>query len=361
VAESQLTTVTLTPEAVRRLGIATAPVESAAVAPTRTVGGEVVVPPGQSIVVAAPVAGTVLPPADGAVPRAGSRVVARQAIVRLVALPPDRDLARVEQEVAVTEARLRQARAEAERVAALHAERLVSARERERADAELVAARAAHDAAVGERRLVTGGAAGGVEGLTPLVIAAPEGGVVRQLHAAPGQTVAAGAPLAEILRADRLWVRVPVYAGEAGRVARTAEAAVHGLGGEEEGGALRAVPVAAPPSADPAAASVDLYYEVRGAASRLRPGERVGVTIPLAASEGGERALVVPLAAIVRDASGGSWVYERADSVTFVRRRVDVARVVDGRAVLARGPAPGTPVVTDGAAELFGTEFGAGK
>ncbi|MEJ7811102.1 MAG: hypothetical protein WKG32_11885, partial [Gemmatimonadaceae bacterium] len=68
-----------------------------------------------------------------------------------------------------------------------------------------------------------------------------------------------------------------------------------------------------------------------------------------------------PAAAIVRDMSGGSWVYERMDSLTFARRRVEVARVVGGRAVLAIGPKAGTPVVIAGAAELFGTEFGAGK
>ena len=38
-----------------------------------------------------------------------------------------------------------------------------------------------------------------------------------------------------------------------------------------------------------------------------------------------------------------------------------VTDLVDAYAVLAQGPAPGTRVVTDGAAELFGTEFGAGK
>jgi multidrug efflux pump subunit AcrA (membrane-fusion protein) len=181
--------------------------------------------------------------------------------------------------------------------------------------------------------------------------------VVRELRAAPGQTVAAGAPLAEIMRTDRVWIRVPVYAGDAASFARGAGATVHGLAGPQSGSTLRAVPVTAPPSADAAAASVDLYYEVRGGS--LRPGERVGITIPLAGAAA--LGLVVPLSAVVRDMSGGSWVYERADSVTFVRRRVEVARVVDGRAVLSLGPALGTPVVTAGAAELFGTEFGAGK
>jgi hypothetical protein len=45
----------------------------------------------------------------------------------------------------------------------------------------------------------------------------------------------------------------------------------------------------------------------------------------------------------------------------FVRHRVEIADVVADAAVLRQGPAPGTRVVTVGAAELFGTEFGAGK
>ena len=359
VTEAQLTSVTLTSEAVRRLGIETAPVESLAVGASREVGGEVIVPPGQTLIVAAPVAGTVLAPTSVSIPSAGSRVAAGQPLMRLVALPSDRDMTRVQQEVEVAQARLRQARAEADRVAKLFADRLVSARDHENAQAELVAAQAAFDAAAGVDALVRGSSGKDVPGLTALAIAAPGGGVIRALHVAPGQRVAAGAPLAEIIRVDQLWIRVAVYAGDASRIARSAEATVHGLGGAESGPLLRASPVPAPPSADPTAASVDLFYEVRGGTTQLRPGERVGVTIPLASSA--TPALVVPLAAIVRDMNGGSWVYERTDSTTFTRRRVEVSRVIGGRAVLARGPKRGTPVVTGGAAELFGTEFGAGK
>jgi RND family efflux transporter MFP subunit len=358
VTEAQLTTVHLTPEAVKRLGIETAPVESASVSPTRVVGGEVTVPPGQSLTVTAPVAGTVLAPDDGSIPRTGTRVTSGQTLMRLVALPADRDMARVQQDAEVAEAQLRQARAEAERVARLYAERLVSAREQEIAQAELVAAEAAYEAASGQADLVRGGTGGSARGLTALAIEAPERGVVRALNVAPGQRVAAGAPLAEIIRLDRLWIRVPVYAGDASRFSRNAEASVHGLAGPQSGPLHRARPVTAAPSADPAAASVDLYYEVLGA-SQLRPGERVGITIPL--SSGSSIGLSVPMTAVVRDMSGGSWVYERSDSTTFVRRRIEIERVVGGRAVLAAGPRPGTPVVTAGAAELFGTEFGAGK
>jgi multidrug efflux pump subunit AcrA (membrane-fusion protein) len=177
---------------------------------------------------------------------------------------------------------------------------------------------------------------------------------------APGQAVAAGAALAEIIRLDRLWIRVPVYAGQVREIARDLEATVHSLSTSDRAApVLVARPVRAPPSANPDAASVDLFYEVRGAIGSLRPGERLSVTLPRA--DRSERALAVPLEAVLYDMEGGTWIYLRTDSLTFVRRRVEVTRVVGGRAVVGRGVEPGALVVTAGAVELFGTEFGVGK
>lgn len=352
--EAQLTTITLTAEAVKRLGIQTAMVESLAVLPTRAVGGEIVVPPGLSVTVAAPVAGVVLAPEGGSIPSAGSRVARGTPLLRLAPLPPDLSQSQRNNEVAA--AQLRQAQSEAERTARLFGERLVSARENERAQAELATARATAAAAGSQLRQVRGGAATGT-GLSTLAIDAPSDGIIRALNAAAGQTVSAGAPLIEVMRTDRLWVRVPLYAGDAAQVRRESPATVHALAGALGGPVIIASPVVAPPSADASASSVDLFYEVRG--GTLRPGERVGVTLPLGGR--GERALTIPLDALVRDMSGGSWVYERADSTKFIRRRVEVVRVAGRLAVLSLGPKPGTPVVTAGAAELFGTEFGAGK
>ena len=358
VAETELTTVTLSPAAVTRLGIETVEVESTTVGATRELGGEIVVPPGQALTITAPVAGTVLAPASGAVPGPGTHVARGATILRLVALPPDRDLLRTQQDLAAAEARLKQAQSEADRVAALFAERVVSARENETAQAELATAKATRDAVAAQTSLISGNAPRDGRGLSPLTISAPDGGIVQAIRVAPGQSVAAGAPLAELVQLDRVWVRVPIYAGDASRIAKGVSVTVHGLAGPTAPPVIRATPIPAPPSADPTAASVDLFFQVNGAG--LSPGERVGVTMPLAAARG-RRSLVVPLAAIVHDMNGGTWVYERRDSVTFVRRRVEVERTAGTAAVLTRGPPPGTPVVVAGVAELFGTEFGGGK
>jgi hypothetical protein len=70
---------------------------------------------------------------------------------------------------------------------------------------------------------------------------------------------------------------------------------------------------------------------------------------------------VVPWSAVVHDIQGATWVYENAAIQTFVRRPVEVRRVAGDLALLARGPQIGSKIVSVGAAELFGIEFGAGK
>ena len=90
----------------------------------------------------------------------------------------------------------------------------------------------------------------------------------------------------------------------------------------------------------------------------LRPGERIGVTLPL---RGEADSLVVPWAAVLHDIHGTQWVYEKVSENVFRRRRVQVRYTVDDVAALASGPEVGTEVVVDGAAEVFGTEFGSGK
>jgi hypothetical protein len=82
------------------------------------------------------------------------------------------------------------------------------------------------------------------------------------------------------------------------------------------------------------------------------------VELPL---RGRETRLQVPYAAILYDIHGDAWVYENTAPRAFTHRRVELDHVAGATAILTRGPKPGTRVVTAGAAELFGTEFGAGK
>src|SRR5262249_23297061 len=54
--------------------------------------------------------------------------------------------------------------------------------------------------------------------VAPLTLTCPEGGVLRNVAAAAGQTVPAGAVLFEVADLSRLWVRVPVYVGDLAEV-----------------------------------------------------------------------------------------------------------------------------------------------
>jgi hypothetical protein len=148
-----------------------------------------------------------------------------------------------------------------------------------------------------------------------------------------------------------------VYAGDVEEVDGGAAASIGNLAGHASDAQHPVQPVDAPPSANAAAGTVDFYYVLDNQAAHYRPGHRVAVSVALKSDA---MSLVAPWSAIVHDIHGGTWLYEEAalGLGTFSRRRVTVRFVINGQAVLATGPAPGTKVVEAGAAELFGTETG---
>ena len=351
--EDSLTTVTLTAEAAGRLGIETAAIEQRGVIRSRTLGGDVVPAGGAQSTVTAPFAGTLEAAGPSGI---GTTIRKGTTVFRLVPLAPAERDVRIEAERAVNEASGRQVLAaqRAERATRLAADGSGSRRAAEEAQAERVVADAALKAA--QERLAL--ASRGVSATGALALDAPFDAMLHAVYAGPGQTVAAAAPLFDLVRLDTVWIRVPLYAGDLDLVDRQAPARLVALGAAGTSPGTVARPVTAPPSADPSTAAVDLYYAAPNPGGALRPGQRVGVRVPLSSEA---QSLVVPHAALLYDALGGTWVYEARDPHVFVRRRVAVTDLVDGLAILDQGPPPGTRVVTAGAAELFGTEFGAGK
>lgn len=200
----------------------------------------------------------------------------------------------------------------------------------------------------------------GIEGgtLDALPIAAEADGSIKGIHVLPGQAVAAGGLLFDIEKLDPIWVRVPVYVGDRRALDLGAEAGVGELAEVSGQPKKSASPVHAPPSGDPLAATVNLFYQVENGDETFWPGQRVGVTIPLL---GKAESLVVRRDAVLYDYHGGTWVYLRTAPRTYSRRRVRIDYQVGDLAVLLDGPPSGSEVVTNGVAELFGTEFGGGK
>jgi hypothetical protein len=91
----------------------------------------------------------------------------------------------------------------------------------------------------------------------------------------------------------------------------------------------------------------------------FRAGERVTVEIPLSQPQG--KSCVIPFNAVLHDIHGGQWVYLQVKEHAYARRRIQVLRVAGNEAVLHGDLPDGAKVVTDGSAELFGTEFMTGK
>jgi RND family efflux transporter MFP subunit len=355
--EAELATIKLTPEAEKRLGIVVAMVENQTVSRARTLAGEVVVPQDQTISVATPMAGTLHAPEKGSAPTVGQFVKAGQPLFRLVpSIPPERDLrVQIEREIETARVRVEAAQFKVKRTEQLVRDQAGSEKAAEQAREELAIAEADLKAARARLdRLMKNPLSADVA----VLITAPKDGLVQKVNAVPGQMVAGATALFEIVSLSSVWIRVPVYVGELAQIDRRQPAKVHSLAGQPGGSARDAWPVAAPPSADPNAATADLYFQLPNGEGGLRPGQKVGVTLALRTAE---ESLVVPVSAIVHDIHGGTWVYENTGPQTFVRRPVEVRYVVERLAVLGRGPVVGTKVVTVGAAELFGPEFGAGK
>lgn len=69
----------------------------------------------------------------------------------------------------------------------------------------------------------------------------------------------------------------------------------------------------------------------------------------------------LPYAALLYKPDGTTFVYMNPEPNLFERHAVTVVDIVDGLVRYTAGPAQGHAVVTDGAAELMGIEFGVGK
>jgi hypothetical protein len=101
-----------------------------------------------------------------------------------------------------------------------------------------------------------------------------------------------------------------------------------------------------------------LHYVLDNSAANLSAGQRVRVEVSLNGS--GAQRKVLPYSSVIYDLKGDAWAYTSPAPFTFVRDRINIDYVDGDLAVLSQGPASGTPVVTTGAAELFGTEAGVG-
>lgn len=164
------------------------------------------------------------------------------------------------------------------------------------------------------------------------------------------------APQATPSTSGEVWVLVTLSRAEWDRLAKDKPARLLPLGTRDQlQHELRALPSAMPPLEDMKRSMLTLYYVVPGNDHGLTVNSRMRVELQLAGSD--EKQKVLPYGAVYYDGKGVSWVYVNTKPLVFERQRIGIERVVGDVAVLSAGPPVGTPVVTVGAALLYGAEI----
>ncbi len=349
ISQEMLATVVLNLESQSALGLEVTPVLSVSTPERIVVAGEVMITPGNDLVLAAPASGRIV---VGVAPRPGDTVRAGQTLLSLVPMAAvDRNgRASASRDLETARAGFDLAEARLERALSMLRDRAGSQRNVEDARAERQVALAEVKAAESRLRTLAGGV---LDADVSLAIRSPVDGIVRAVRVAPGQSVPQGTLLLDIVGTGR-WIRASLAASDARWAALQTEARARRVGSLDS----VATPfVLASSSADPTRGSTDRFFMLPPD-SDWTPGERVLIELTGTASAS---ALGVPESAVVRDAEGGAWVYEQTGSEAFRRRRVEPIRRDGSLMLLARGPAPDARVVSTGAIELWGFELGADR
>lgn len=71
--------------------------------------------------------------------------------------------------------------------------------------------------------------------------------------------------------------------------------------------------------------------------------------------------LTMPYNALLYDPLGGEWAFSSSEANVYVRTPLKVEAIEGETVFLAKGPPAGTKLVTSGATELYGIEFGVSK
>ena len=178
-------------------------------------------------------------------------------------------------------------------------------------------------------------------------LAASLDGIVTRIGARPGEIVAEGQVLLEVVDRSRPAVRV-VWESESAPAARIA---LEPPGGSRRVSARLLGPA---PEADPLTRRPTYLYR----AERGWPGGTPGTPVTALAPSGASAAsgALVPDDAVVQW-EGLAWAYRRHGADTFERVAVPTDRPMAGGWLAARGLAPGDTVVVTGAQELLSEEF----
>jgi hypothetical protein len=110
--------------------------------------------------------------------------------------------------------------------------------------------------------------------------------------------------------------------------------------------------------ADPAAVEQVKGTDITRVKLTAEAARLLGVRTERVRNEVAGSRTVIPYDAVLYDADGGTWTYTSPNPLVYQRADIRVARIDGVSAILTRGPPAGTWVVTAGATEIWGVEYG---
>lgn len=276
-------------------------------------------------------------------PYPGRRVSRGDALMQLVPrIAPERSLGALEAERSTLEAELQTAEARLARLRELFEVEATSRRELEEAEATVERTAGRLGAAQRDLEAARSAREGGTAGATTLK--APFSGEISAVHASPGEAVAAGAPLARLVRTDSVWLEVAVPP-EAGR--RLSRGAGGIIVSSPEGSALEITQadvrlVSMAPEVEPRTGTVAVLFEVPPSPELILGTTGTAQILLVDRVEG----IVVPTSALIGD-GGVTVVYLQLSGEEFARQPVTVV-ARQGEVALVEGLAVGQRLVTRG-------------
>ena len=353
--DSGETVVRLDQETQERVGLKTAALEAASLAPEVTAYGRLLEDPARVFVVRAPIAGTLRPPKKGVWPALGEKIADASAVAEIEPrfAPLDRlnlgdRLAAARAEFTSATAAASAGRAAFHRAGVLNADdKNVSDRALEEAEARLRSdeSRVAAANQIVEAIETALNRSGG-----SVTLAAERGGEVVEVLAQPGESVESGQPVLRLASFDSLLARVDAPVGQT-VPAGTSSARIVAVG--YEGRPVQGRRVSLGTAVDPNTQGQPFVFRIVPSGLPLRPGQ--SVTAYLETSGNPRKGVLVPGDALIR-AEGRTWVYVQSGQDRFIRREVRADQISAGGWFTASGFAAGERVVVTGAQVVFSEE-----
>ena len=85
---------------------------------------------------------------------------------------------------------------------------------------------------------------------------------------------------------------------------------------------------------------------------------RIGIRTAAVKRVGSGAEVVIPYTALLYDPNGRTWTYTNPAPLVFQRKNIQVKSIDGNLVLLTSGPQAGTKVVTEGATEIWGVEYG---